>query len=981
MLANKSNKDEAGYMVGEEDSELSPLLKSDEAGAWDREMEESGKGTAELSDELIRLRLRIAEAGRKEGARLKVVESADRQRTPASGSGAAIAKDGVLLHVDERFLEIFGYGSAHKIVGRPISMLVHQTDRDRVSDFSIRPIPYEFLGVREDGTPVYVEANVTNTSFGNESVSLISLRDVTRRKQNLETLEKRLRVEEFISAISTRFIDVPGEEIEKRICDALGTVGEFTETDDVHLMLFPLNGTLPQRGYHWCRGKGEPRGIEKTHLLPSPWAAERLAGTDIMNVPGKESLPLEAGAEREAWEALGIVSILAISLNSAGRPIGCIAFPAYEKESRWAEEDLMALKLAGEIFASVLTRKESAEVHAVDAARSKAILQAIPDEAFRARIDGTILDYKPGVPGLVASPDQVAGRKVADLGLPRELARDVIASVREAVDSGGMRPAGRTVVRAGGRTFEVSAAKTGNDEAVCVVRDISDLRAAEQAREESENRFMTLAGQPTLGVFLIQDNLFKYVNGRFAAIFGYGADGMTTDKGLEDLASPEDRPAVAESIRKTLSGEIQTLHCEFTGLREDGGTVSAEAHGSVVSHNGRPAVVGTLLDESDRKKLEAHLIQSERMNAIGTLAGGIAHDFNNILMAIQGYTSLMLHHLDSSHPHFGKLQGIEELVESGSDLTKQLLGFASGGTYETKPTDMNGIVRKTSTMFARTRREIAIQARYESDPCVVDADSGQIEQMLLNLYVNAWQAMPDGGTLVLATENVTLDRKFARPYSVKPGKYAKISVTDSGVGMDEATKERIFEPFFTTKKRSMGTGLGLSSVYKIVKGHNGIITVTSEKGSGSTFCIYLPRSKRSAEKVEPASQAVLKGVETVLLVDDEETVVSVSRDMLEALGYSVLVAKSGQEAIAIFEKEHNRIDLVILDVIMPDMGGAETFDEMRRIDPSAKVILSSGYSIDGLATKIMERGCEAFIQKPFTINLLSQKLRDVLGRG
>ena len=173
-------------------------------------MEESGKGTAELSDELIRLRLRIAEAGHKEGARLKVVESADRQRTPVSGNGAAIAKGGVLLHVDERFLEVFGYASAHKIVGRPISMLVHQTDRDRVGDFSIRPTPHEFLGVREDGTPVYVEAHVTDTSFGNESVSLISLRDVTRRKQNLETLEKRLRVEEFISAIST----TPTEQIQ-----------------------------------------------------------------------------------------------------------------------------------------------------------------------------------------------------------------------------------------------------------------------------------------------------------------------------------------------------------------------------------------------------------------------------------------------------------------------------------------------------------------------------------------------------------------------------------------------------------------------------------------------------------------------------------------------------------------------------------------------------------------------------------------------
>ena len=484
-----------------------------------------------------------------------------------------------------------------------------------------------------------------------------------------------------------------------------------------------------------------------------------------------------------------------------------------------------------------------------------------------------------------------------------------------------------------------------------------------------------------MGIYLVQDSVFRYVNQQLAGMFGYSVDELVNRIGPMDLASPEDRPAVMENIRKEMTGEVASLHYQFAGLRKDGETVYVEAYGSATFYQGKPAVIGTLLDESDRKKLEAQLIQSEKMKAIGTLSGGIAHDFNNILMAIQGYTSLMLHHLDPNHLHYSKLKGIEELVESGSDLTKQLLGFASGGTYEIKAADLNEIVRKTSTMFARTRREIGIQSQYEDEPCVVDVDSGQIEQMLLNLYVNAWQAMPGGGTLVLKTENVFLDRKFVRPYSAKPGKYAKISVTDTGVGMDEKTKERIFEPFFTTKKRSRGTGLGLASVYNIVKGHGGIISVSTEKGRGTTFYIYLPLSKKTVERVEPVSQDVLKGRETILLVDDEETVISVSKDMLEALEYSVLTARSGQEAVVVFEKNHDLIDLVILDVIMPDMGGEETFNQLRRIDPSVCVILSSGYSLDGLAMKIMDQGCKAFIQKPFTINVLSQKLRDVLGRG
>ena len=243
----------------------------------------------------------------------------------------------------------------------------------------------------------------------------------------------------------------------------------------------------------------------------------------------------------------------------------------------------------------------------------------------------------------------------------------------------------------------------------------------------------------------------------------------STGSALWELVRPEDRAVVMENIRRQMTGKVRSLRYQFAGLKKDGETVYVEAHGSATVWQGYPAVMGTLLDESDRKKLEAQLIQSEKMKAIGTLAGGIAHDFNNILMAIQGYTSLMLHRLDPNHFHYGKLKGIEELVESGSDLTKQLLGFASGGTYEIRAADLNEIVRKTSTMFARTRKEITIQPRYEAEPCVVDVDSGQIEQMLLNLYVNAWQAMPGGGTLFLGDAKRASRRELRPPLFCQAG--------------------------------------------------------------------------------------------------------------------------------------------------------------------------------------------------------------------
>ncbi|MBW2097133.1 MAG: PAS domain S-box protein [Deltaproteobacteria bacterium] len=359
--------------------------------------------------------------------------------------------------------------------------------------------------------------------------------------------------------------------------------------------------------------------------------------------------------------------------------------------------------------------------------------------------------------------------------------------------------------------------------------------------------------------------------------------------------------------------------------------------------------------KEDTKKLEAQLQQAQKMEAIGTLAGGVAHDFNNLLMGIQGRASLMLMSKDSSHADFEHLKGIQDYVKSAADLTRQLLGFARGGKYEVKPTDLNGLLKKSSEMFGRTKKEITIHPKYQKNLWTVEADPGQIEQVLLNLYVNAWQAMPGGGELYLETQNSVIDEHYSKPYYVGPGKYVKISITDTGSGMDEATRKRIFDPFFTTKEMGRGTGLGLASVYGIIKNHGGFIDVYSEKGHGTTFKIHLPamETKDVAQRAEAKKGLeTARGSETILLVDDEDMI------------------RSGSIS--------HGPDLVILDMIMPDMGGGETYDRLKEIHPDIKVLLSSGYSIDGQATEILKRGCNGFIQKPFHIEALSQKLREIL---
>jgi CheY-like chemotaxis protein len=281
-------------------------------------------------------------------------------------------------------------------------------------------------------------------------------------------------------------------------------------------------------------------------------------------------------------------------------------------------------------------------------------------------------------------------------------------------------------------------------------------------------------------------------------------------------------------------------------------------------------------------------------------------------------------------------------------------------------------------MFGRTNKEINIHSKYREGIWTVEVDRGQIEQVLLNLYVNAWQAMPGGGDLYLQTENVTFDETYSGPYEVKPGRYVKISVTDTGMGMDKTTQERIFEPFFTTKKMGRGTGLGLASAYGIIKNHGGMINVYSEKGQGTTFIIYLTASEKEIVEEKAPSKPIPKGRETVLLIDDEEMVVSIGEKLLKRMGYGVISARNGKEAIELYEKNQDKIDIVVLDMILPEIGGGEIYDRLKAINPEVKVLLSSGYSIEGMASEILKRGCNGFIQKPFRIIELSKKIREIL---
>ena len=381
--------------------------------------------------------------------------------------------------------------------------------------------------------------------------------------------------------------------------------------------------------------------------------------------------------------------------------------------------------------------------------------------------------------------------------------------------------------------------------------------------------------------------------------------------------------------------------------------------------------------EEEKNLLTAQLVHAQKMQAIGTLAGGVAHDFNNVLMAIQGNVSLMLLDCDPGHDLFPRLRNIEKQVASGSRLTSRLLGYARKEPQQWRAVQINRLVRDSAETFGRTRKDLSIELCLDENLAPVHGDPDQVEQILWNLFINASDAMPQGGRIQVTTKNASREEMAGRNLP-KPGPYVMLSVADSGMGIDPETIAHIFEPFFTTKAAGKGTGLGLASVYGIVKTHGGHIDAESENGLGAVFHVFLPAGQAEGVEASVAPHCPVRGTGTILLVDDEESVRSVGEEMLTRLGYVVHPAAGGREALEIFRRYKDRIDGVILDLVMPEMSGSKVFEELRQVSPAVRILLSSGFDEDERAAPLLMCGGAAFMQKPFTLDRLSEMLTSLL---
>ncbi len=580
------------------------------------------------------------------------------------------------------------------------------------------------------------------------------------------------------------------------------------------------------------------------------------------------------------------------------------------------------------------------------------------------------------------SDNELAGKPILDLIAPEEHEK-IMENVKRRSKGDFVPSAYETLgLRKDGTKFNMdvhvsSYEQAGHIYTLVILRDITEHKRTEEILKESEERFHILLDQGFDGIFIHKNYVILDINQRMADILGYSVPELLYSS-IIDRITPASQRLVQEYVQSSKGG-----HYEIELLRKNGRIVNVEACGASCKFQGRDARIVAIKDITDQKKLQEQLRQAQKMESIGHLAGGVAHDFNNILSAIVGYAHLTLMKLKEDDPLRMNIEHILNASDKAANLTQSLLAFSRKQLIVPKPVRINSIVFNMKKILDRIIGEdIDFKVIPAVNDLIIKVDKGQIEHALMNLATNARDAMPDGGSLTITTEEVDIDDKFIHMHQEgRIGKYAVITISDTGTGMDENTKGNIFEPFFTTKEVGKGTGLGLAMVYGTIKQHNGFINVYSEPGKGTTFKIYLPLAESGVQHKEKEEvTSVSSGNETVLLIEDDQAVRRSIKALLEEFGYKVIEAADGDQAITLFRKNKDFLQLVISDVIMPRQSGKEVYDELKKIRPDIKVLFISGYSADILTKKGIAGEGINFISKPIHPEIFFRKIREILDK-
>ena len=525
-----------------------------------------------------------------------------------------------------------------------------------------------------------------------------------------------------------------------------------------------------------------------------------------------------------------------------------------------------------------------------------------------------------------------------------------------------------------------------------VARDITQRMEAQRILRESEEQYRSLIETSHNGI-LILDERFNviYANNRLCQIIGYTRNELNKVDFKEILGRSNLELAKDETLHTDQEDGIQqpvTIKILRKDLEERHCFINTTTIKDAAQETNR--MVFQILDitdqyraEQEKALLESHLRQSQKMEAIGNLAGGIAHDFNNLLQIIHGYTEILIFKKDKKDPDFQKLSEVRQAAQRATELTRQLLTFSRKVESIMKPTDINYEVVQIYNLLKRTIPQmIEIELKLGEEIHTINADTSQLGQLIMNLSVNARDAMPDGGKLTIETQNTVLDEKFCESpegAGALPGNYICLSISDTGTGMSKECLDHIYEPFYTTKEVGKGTGLGLAIVYGIINSHKGHIVCKSKEGKGTTFDVYLPTLESDIKANEDELQDIrMSGNETILLVDDDESVRNLGQEMLTKIGHKVITAKSGESALKVYKSKKNDIDLIMLDLLMPGMGGHKCLEKLLKINPEAKILIASGHPGKDTNNEEIEAKAKGFVSKPYKINEISETIRQII---
>ena len=902
--------------------------------------------TAELAQANATLMAEITERKRAEES-WRENEQMLKSILSTSPVGISLTVDRQIKWANEAWLNIFGFKDATECVGQSTRILYpSQEEFDRAGKAlypkletgTITETDVKFK--RQDG--VVFDAHIRIRALDPSDLAkgvIAAITDITERKLAEEALRKneakyRLLVDN--APIGIILVDKEGRilDVNPKLLKILGSPSAEA-TKSINMLTFPpLVEAGLSEAFERCQREGMP--LESEHRYTSKWGKPTCLRIGLR--------PLS---------------------DSAGIVYGCLA-----------------------VAEDISDRKRAEEALRVETGRFQMLAENAPFGLVMVGKDGAFKYINPKFKEILGYDlsDVPNGRVWFRKAYPDPQYRNKVIATWLAdpggESSGGQRGGVFKVTCKDGtqKTIDFKQVGVSSGENVLSLQDITARTEAEKALRASEERFRTLFEESRDAVYMTtREGALIAMNQAFLDLFGFTKDEAENIDILRIHSHPADRKLFLDEMERT--GSLKDHEVKL--WKKDGteidcllsGTLRLDKGGTILGYQ------GIIRDVTDRKKLEKQLLQAQKMEAIGTLAGGIAHDFNNLLTIVMGFSELMLSDKSEQDPDYEDLRKIHQASQHGADLVRRILTFSRHAESKPRPVKLNReIVEARKLLESTVPKMVQIKILLADDLKPVNADPGQIEQVLMNLAVNAWDAMPEGGILTIQTENVHLDQEYCSVHlGARPGDYAVLSISDTGQGMDKETLDRIFEPFFTTKEVGKGTGLGLAMVYGIVKQHDGHMTCYSELGVGTTFNVYLPVVEMDEERQEATDKEILgSGSETILLVDDEESVRILGERMLTGRGYTVLTAGNGIDALEVYKQRRGKISLVILDLVMPGMGGKQCLEELLRIDPRVKVLIASGQALNARLPGTIESGARAFVSKPFKIRELLKKVRAVL---